>query len=374
MESAVCWSKPLLHPDTAGLDSTPSAEGKLMDGWNTASFFNPDIQSELQTGIPLRPQRLPTSPQFLSSHQLLSTRKPSRPWCQTQCSSYSDPVAQKATCHSKVFSVAPEVQSWQPDSFIFRLLPWLLGWKRRSPCFLTKNKRKGPLFWTQLEIWAKAKVMTGRSIRRRCLHPVCGIESAWGASPVAVSLSVCHGFCHCWRYTRDEALQPHFSPQNIIFFPWTAHIFLASFSSFLCHPVQVFSSNLCLCFLCVLINLKLYDFFMIPCLFPWLLKCLFPIRWPLITCVYWKGIACLTLNRITAIPFRLVKNTTLTIFSRQIFNLLFYLSECGWRTAGKVALIFSICSLVLLGVRPQVCLFKHFIFWMGPRWHCRRNI
>lgn len=115
---------------------------RWMDGWNTVSFFNPDIQSELQTGIPLRPQRLLTSPQFLSSHQLLPTRKPNRPRCQTQCSSYSDPVAQKATCHSKVFSVAPEVQSSQPDLFIFRLLPWLLGWKWRSPWFLTKNWTK----------------------------------------------------------------------------------------------------------------------------------------------------------------------------------------------------------------------------------------
>lgn len=223
-ESAVCWSRPLLHPDTAGLDSTPIAEGKWMGGWTTVSFFNPDIQSELQTGIPLRPQRLPTSPQFLSSHQLLPTRKPSRPWCQSQCSSYSIVTQwpRRPRVTAKFYLWPPKCKADNRTCSFSVCCHDSSGGNSARPGFWPKteqNKRKRPLFWSQLEILTKAKPMTGRSLRRRCLHPVGGIKSIWGASPVAVSLSVCHGFCLCWRYTRDEASQPHFSQQNIIFFP-----------------------------------------------------------------------------------------------------------------------------------------------------------
>lgn len=224
MESAVCWSRPLLHPDTAGLDSTPIAEGKWMGGWTTVSFFNPDIQSELQTGIPLRPQRLPTSPQFLSSHQLLPTRKPSRPWCQSQCSSYSIVTQwpRRLRVTAKFYLWPPKCKADNRTCSFSDCCHDSSGGNSARPGFWLKteqNKIKRPLFWSQLEILTKAKPMTGRSLRWQCLHPVGEIKSMWGATPVAVSLSVCHGFCLCWRYTRDEASQPHFSQQNIIFFP-----------------------------------------------------------------------------------------------------------------------------------------------------------
>lgn len=181
MESAVCWSRPLLHPDTAGLDSTPIAEGKWMGGWTTVSFFNPDIQSELQTGIPLRPQRLPTSPQFLSSHQLLPTRKPSRPWCQSQRSSYSIVTQwpRRPRVTAKFYLWPPKCKADNRTCSFSVCCHDSSGGNSARPGFWPKteqNKRKGPLFWSQLEILTKAKPMTGRSLRQRCLHPVGGIN------------------------------------------------------------------------------------------------------------------------------------------------------------------------------------------------------
>lgn len=219
MESAVCWSRPLLHPDTAGLDSTPSAE--WMDGIRCLSSIQISSQScrlvflsDLSVSSLLHssslhtscfPHGRPTALDVKPSAAAIVTQWPRRPRVTAKFSLWPP----KCKAHNRTCSFSDCCH----DSS---------GRNGARPGFWPKteqNKRKGPLFWSQLEIWAKAKSMTGRSLRRRCLHPVGRIESMWGASPVAVLLSVCHGFCHCWRYTRDEASQPHFSQQNIIFFP-----------------------------------------------------------------------------------------------------------------------------------------------------------